>query len=380
MRVLHVSPSIEKSYGGPTKSLAAYLTASAMAGIEAHVAAPRSAPADVNYMEHAGASSVFSFDSSGRGGMARSPELVKWVKEFAGKYDVIHVHGLFNFVSSLSSKAAVASETALVIRPFGTLSRYTFTHRRGTLKRVWFSMLEKPNVLGASGIHFTTNTERDEAAWHGLPIGEKGHVVPPPYVDAAPLKRGSISARDTVLFVGRLNPIKNLEALIDAWPAVLRDHPLMRLVIAGAGEESYEKTLHQRAHANGVSGSVSFAGFLSSRQRDEALSKAALFVLPSFHENFGMAALEAIAAGVPVVFSPHVQLGDFVKDYDLGIVADATAAPLAAAISSALSDQALRERVASSGKRIVSECYSAETIGTQLEAMYLAVLDRHARG
>ena len=42
MRVLHVSPSIEKSYGGPTKSLAAYLTASAKAGIEAHVAAPRS--------------------------------------------------------------------------------------------------------------------------------------------------------------------------------------------------------------------------------------------------------------------------------------------------------------------------------------------------
>ena len=379
MKVLHVAPSIERSYGGPTKSLAAYLSASVKAGIEAHVAAPRSVPADVNYMEHAGASSVFAFDASGRGGMARSPALVKWLKEFAGKYDVIHVHGLFNFVSSLSSKAAIASETALVIRPFGTLSRYTFTHRRGALKRVWFTVLEKPNVVGASGIHFTTVTERDEAAWHGLPIAEKAHVVPPPYVHTAPFKRASSLARDTVLFVGRLNPIKNLEALIDAWPSVLRTNPLMRLVIAGAGESSYEKSLHQRAHTNGVNGSVSFAGFLSSRERDEALSKAALFVLPSFHENFGMAALEAIAAGVPVVFSPHVQLGDFVTENNLGIVADATAVPLAAAISASLADQELRDRVALSGKRIVSECYSAETIGTQLRTMYLAVLDRQHR-
>ena len=378
MKVLHVAPSIEQSYGGPTRSLAAYLSASVRAGIEAHVAAPQSVPADLNYLEHAGAASVITFESSGRGGLARSPSLVKWLDKRAKVFDVIHVHGLFNFISSMSSRSAVAADAALVVRPFGTLSRYTFTHRRGLLKRAWFRTLEKPSLLGASGIHFTTNMERDEADWHGLPLAAKSHVVPPAYVhDGAAGPTVSPAERDTVLFVGRLHPIKNLEALLDAWPSVLRAHPLMRLVIAGSGDDSYERVLHERAHANGVSGSVSFAGFLTARQREMALSKAALFVLPSFHENFGMAALEAIAAGVPVVFSRHVQLGDFVNENNLGVVTDASPALLASAMSETLSDRALRERVSAHGREIVEERYSSQTIGLKLRTMYLAVLQYH---
>jgi|SRR5687767_7490131 len=378
MKVLHVAPSIEQSYGGPTRSLAAYLSASVKAGLEAHVAAPQSVPADLNYLEHAGAASVITFESSGRGGLARSPSLVKWLDTRAKVFDVVHVHGLFNFISSMSSRSAVATESALVIRPFGTLSRYTFTHRRGLLKRAWFRTLEKPSLLGASGIHFTTIMERDEASWHGLPLAEKSHVVAPAYVhDGAAGHPAAPAERDTVLFLGRLHPIKNLEALLDAWPSVQRAHPLMRLVIAGSGEDSYERTLHARAHANGVSGSVSFAGFLPARQRELALSKAALFVLPSFHENFGMAALEAIAAGVPVVFSPHVQLGDFVTENNLGVVTDGSPAQLAKAISESLSDRELRERVAVRGRGIVEESYSSETIGSKLRTMYLAVLEYH---
>jgi glycosyltransferase involved in cell wall biosynthesis len=379
MKVLHVAPSIEQSYGGPTKSLAAYLSASVKAGVEAHVAAPESIPADLNYLEHAGAASVITFESSGRGGLARSPSLVKWLDKRARVFDVIHVHGLFNFISSMSSRSAVAADSALVIRPFGTLSRYTFTHRRGLLKRTWFRILEKPSLLGASGIHFTTAMERDEADWHGLPLAAKSYVVPPAYVHDAAGPPVSPAERDTVLFVGRLHPIKNLEALLDAWPSVLRSHPLMRLVIAGSGEADYERALHERAHANGVSGSVSFAGFLTARQRELALSKAALFVLPSFHENFGMAALEAIAAGVPVVFSPHVQLGDFVSENNLGVVTDSSPALLAKGISETLSDRQLRERVSERGRGIVDECYSSETIGLKLRTMYLAVLEYHRK-
>lgn len=380
MKVLHVAPSIERSYGGPTRSLAGYVAAAQEAGIEAHVAAPHATPADVRRLDDAGARSVVMFDSSGKGGLARSPSLVKWVDQNAASYDVIHVHGLFNFVSSLSSKTAAASSAALVIRPFGTLSRYTFTHRRGLLKRGWFNVLEKRNLMRASGIHFTTATERDQAGWHNLPLAAKAHVVPPPYLDAnMPGNPSSNAGRDAVLFVGRIHPVKNLEALLDAWPSVLRANPLLRLVIAGSGDPAYERTLQQRTSANGIGGSVSFAGFLSEQERDLALSRSVVFVLPSHHENFGMAALEAVAAGVPVVFSPQVQLGDFVSANRLGVVVDASPAPLARAINEVLSDHELRERVATSGRAIVNESYSSATIGQKLRTMYLAVLEVHRK-
>lgn len=374
-----MAPSIEQSYGGPTRSLAAYLAASVEAGIEAHVAAPHAQADEVRYLEESGSGSVVTFDSSGQGGLARSPSLVRWVARNAASYDVIHVHGLFNFVSSLSSKSAVSAGVPLVIRPFGTLSRYTFTHRRAMLKRGWFSVLERPNLLGASGIHFTTMTERDQAAWHRLPLNAKAHVVPPPYLHSDTGDQSPAALRrDTVLFVGRIHPVKNLEALIDAWPVVTSRHPDVKLVIAGSGAPAYERVLSDRAIVRGVSDKVTFTGFLSAPARDAALSKAAVFVLPSHHENFGMAALEAIAAGVPVVFSPHVQLGDFVAENELGVIADASPAPLADAIAGVLSNHELRSRVASQGRAVVTESYSVATIGQKLRTMYLAVLERPA--
>ena len=379
MRVLHVAPSIEQSYGGPTRSLAAYLGASVHAGIDAHVAAPNAHADEASYLERSGSGSVLTFESSGQGGLARSPSLVRWVAKNAASYDVVHVHGLFNFVSSLSSKAAISAGVPLVIRPFGTLSRYTFTHRRAMLKRGWFNVLERPNLLGASAIHFTTSTERDQAAWHNLPLAAKAHVVPPPYLLSATSDQSSAAVkRDTVLFVGRIHPVKNLEALIDAWALVSSRHPDLKLVIAGSGAPAYERALSDRAIAGGVSDKVSFAGFLSAPERDAALSKAAVFVLPSHHENFGMAALEAIAAGVPVVFSPDVQLGDFVSEKELGVVAEASPAPLADAIAGVLSNQALRRRVASQGRAVVTESYSVAAIGQKLKTMYLAVLEQPA--
>lgn len=376
MKILHVAPSIEQSYGGPTQSLAGYVAASTLAGCDVHIAAPRATEADSRRLRDQGANGVTVFESAGHGGAVRSRALVQWVSRNAASYDVIHVHGLFNFVSSFASRAVIKAGVPLVIRPFGTLSRYTFSHRRTALKRAWFTLLEKPNLDGAAGIHFTTSTERDEAAWHGLDLGRRAHIVPPPYL-AQPShhERARSGIGNTVLFVGRLHPVKNIEALVEAWAIVVRAIPDANLVIAGAGDNVYEAALRKRASDSGAGETISFPGFLSPAQRDEALAHAALFVLPSRHENFGMAALEALAAGVPVVFSPDVQLGDFVAGHHLGVITDPSPPALAAAIVQVLSDTSMRDRVANSGRDLVMSTYGAGSIGEKLRTMYLAVVE-----
>ena len=369
MKILHVAPSIERAYGGPTQSLAGYISASRTVGADVDVAAPFPSIREVDVLNDAGAGRVRTFTGYGRGSTAASPSLLRWVAAHSRSYDVVHVHGLFNFISTFAARAAIRAGSAVVIRPFGTLSRYTFEHRRGALKRPWFENLERPNLNRAAAVHFTTATERQEAEWNRLGLGNRAYVVPPPFISSSPALPG-IRNRLVALFLGRLHPVKNVEALIDAWPAVRARHAHATLRVIGEGSRTYQEKLRQRAGSG-----IEFTGFLSGADKSQALSNATILVLPSLHENFGMVVVEAIAAGLPVVVSEHVQLRDFIAANDLGIVTGDSPDSIARAINAAFSDADLQDRVARNGRRLVGETYNTETIGKQLQTMYLSALE-----
>ena len=374
MKILHVAPSIESAYGGPTQSLAGYTSASQMVGADVDIAAPLPTRREIDVLEEAGAHRVETFKGYGHGSTAASPSLVRWVRANARNYDVVHVHGLFNFISTFAARAAIAAGAPVVIRPFGTLSQYTFKHRRGWLKRMWFEALERPNIARAASIHFTTTTEKNEAEWNRLEIGARAHVVPPPFIPASSLVSRQTDPRNPVaLFLGRLHPVKNLEALIDAWPAILEEQPDAVLRIAGQGSPKYTAELKRRAGKRGIQ----FMGFLTGTEKAMMLQQASLLALPSLHENFGIAVVEAIAEGLPVVISEHVQLRDFVVANELGIVTTDSPQSIAAAILAAFSDLELHRRVSEKGRRLVSQTYSPEVIGNRLTSMYLSALKHH---
>jgi len=381
VRVLHVAPSIARSYGGPTRSLAGYVAAALGEGADVTVVAPSASDADMAEFEMlVGPDRVRTFSSVGRHAFTISLPLVRWVASEAHAFDVVHVHGLFNPVSDLSCAAAIHSDRPVVLRPFGTLSRYTFTHRRRTLKKLWLAAVNGKNLRGAAALHFTTAEERDEAKWHGVTIGERAHVVPPPWLESPSREARSSDrnhSRPQVAFIGRVNPIKNLEALIDAWPLVLESLPAAELVIAGPRDDSYARMLMSRAASIGAH--ISFRGFLGGDAKAELLASAAAFVLPSHHENFGIAALEAVAAGVPVVLSPHVQLKSFVEEHRLGRVTDTAPQLLAKAVLDVLDDETLRARVRSEGSRLVSANFGIPAIGPRLSAMYLDAVEHQQR-
>lgn len=381
MKVLHVAPSIAQSYGGPTHSLAGYAVASRYVKIEVSIAAPRCSAADLNsFATRAVDAELHLFPASGSGAFSVSPALVRWVRRSAAAYDVVHVHGLFNPISSLSARAGLARGAIVVIRPFGTLSRYTFEHRRTALKRLYFRLIERHNLLEAAALHFTTTTERRDADWHGIDFTGRAHVVPPPSLAGPPLTRGHSIGGDSarVVFLGRMVPVKNLECLLDAWPFVRRKMPNALLEIAGDGEPWYVRTLHERAARLGIAGSVAFSGFVSGEKKVNLLSQATLVVLPSLHENFGVAVLEAVEAGVPVLVSPEVQLADFVRAENAGRVIESRPVPLASAILEMIGPggEVLRLRVHEHGPEIVAKTFSPQAIGELLSTMYRAAMSR----
>jgi glycosyltransferase involved in cell wall biosynthesis len=262
----------------------------------------------------------------------------------------------------------------LALRPFGTLSRYTLKHRRRLLKRWYFAALERANVVDAAALHFTTVEERDEATQHGINILDRAHVIPPPWVQELPAVNATPSEIPHVAFIGRIDPVKNIEAILECWRRVLSAFPMAHLTIAGSGDATYVASLKQKVLLSGLSGTVSFPGFLDGDQKRELLSSASAFILPSHHENFGMAVLEAIASGVPVIVSRQVQLSRFVEAHNLGVVANTDGDEFSAAIIGLLTNPALRNRVRENGRSLVSMTYNPSIIGRQLEAMYLDAL------
>jgi glycosyltransferase involved in cell wall biosynthesis len=360
--------------------LAGYAIASQTVGISVSVAAPRCAKQDVDsFTARAGEVDLHLFGSVGKGGFVTSPALVKWVGSAAKSFDAVHVHGLFNPTSSFAARAAISAHAATVIRPFGTLSKYTFHHRRTSLKRAYFGAVDRRNLQSARAVHFTTERERDEAAWHAIDFSNRAYVIPPPSVDDAfaPVTLEE-NPEGNILFLGRINPVKNLELLIDAWPLVRQKAPHLILEIVGDGEPEYVAALRERVVRNGTDTSVVFRGFLTGEKKMNTLSKASVVVLPSHHENFGVAAVEAVRAGIPVVLSPEVHLADFVARENLGRVARGDAASLADAILSVADDEVMRARVRSRGRDLVIASFSPAIIGELLSQMYRAITEPRA--
>jgi glycosyltransferase involved in cell wall biosynthesis len=376
MRVLHVAPSIARAFGGPTQSLIGYARASLTTGAEVTIAAPATASAEeTSFRQALPGVQLHPFPSWGRGAFIASPTLLRWLRDEVRSYDVVHVHGLFNPISSFAARTSLERGVSTVIRPFGTLSRYTFEHRRTRLKRMYYRWVESANLKHAAALHFTTAAERDEASRLDMTFRDRAHVVPPPWVvEMAVEKSSELPRGHTVLFLSRLHPVKRVDCLLDAWPKVLAVHRDARLVIAGEGEERYVRSLTDSRQRRRLD-SVEFVGFVSGEGKARLLSAADVFVLPSQHENFGIALLEALASGIPAVVTPEVQLSSFVREHSLGVVSEATPAALAAAINGALSDDAMRQRCLTQAPALIARSFSEDAIGARLGKMYETALN-----
>ncbi|MGH3589067.1 MAG: glycosyltransferase family 4 protein, partial [Pseudonocardia sp.] len=146
-----------------------------------------------------------------------------------------------------------------------------------------------------------------------------------------------------LLYFGRLEYEKGVQDLIAALPRIRRTHRGTRLLVAGTG--TAEEQLREAAQAHRVARSVTFTGRLSDADLAALLRSADAVVLPSRYEPFGIVALEAAAAGAPLVASTAGGLGEVVVDGETGLsFAPGDVTGLAAAAREALADPATAAR------------------------------------
>jgi glycogen(starch) synthase len=158
-----------------------------------------------------------------------------------------------------------------------------------------------------------------------------------------------------LLFFGRLEWEKGVQDLITALPRIRRSHPGTRLVVAGKGQHAPH--LVEDARKARVRRSVDFVGHLTDSQLVAALAAADVVVLPSRYEPFGIVALEAAAAGAPLVASTAGGLGEVVVDGETGLsFAPGDVEGLTAAVRAVLDDPtAARKRARAAKNRLSSD-------------------------
>ena len=186
--------------------------------------------------------------------------------------------------------------------------------------------------------------------------------------------RGSDPATKLVIHVSNFRPVKRTDVVIELFRRI-RERMPARLLLVGDGPDLPGAC--RRARNLGLAADVEALG--EQELVVPLLSIADLFLLPSSEESFGVAALESMACGTPVVASRVGGLPEVVVDGESGMLCDPDdVAGMATAAIRLLTDPALHRRIASGGVERVRERFCAEAVVPRYEAFYEAVLARPA--
>lgn len=374
MKILHVLSSVARRYGGPSVAVRGMSSALAALGAEVTVATTdadgpgRSAPRyDVPVIERGVAYRYFR-RASWSAGWHFSLDLTRWLAGSIGDFDVVEVHGMFTYTTIPGCRLASRAGVPYVVRPLGTLGAWSLAQRTWK-KRPYYKFVERPNLAAAAAIHVTAESEAAEL--RALGFGEKTRIIPLGVDTDVAQIHPRADGRLRLLFLSRIHPKKGLELVLAAL-ALLRERGVtgISLVVAGEGDAGYVGSLRAEVGRLGLETIVRFVGPLHDEAKRSAFADADVFVLTSHHENFGIAAAEALAAGIPVILSGEVGLAHDVAASGAGLVVPLDPAVISAAIEDLRNKPTLRSEMAERALTYASAHLSWARCARQLHALY----------
>ncbi len=296
-------------------------------------------------------------------------ELCRLIRHF--RVDLVHSHGYraniySRFAAVLAGKSHICTmhvslydygDTGVWLRRFYIgieMLTAVATHRYICISRAMQEDARRMNIGRQKMIH--------------IPNGVDGRRFNPG-VDASELKvdPGLIGRGPVIGTVGRMVPEKGQSYLVEALSLLKSRYPDLKCIFLGEGP--LLKDLEEQAEQLSVSEMCVFAGVREDIERIYPLMD--VFVLPSLREPFGLAILEAMASGVPVIATAAGGPLDFLRSGDNGILtAPCNSAALAEEIDGLLSNSKKRMRLAEAGLQTVKRCFTIEKMVSLIESEY----------
>ena len=328
MKVLRVIRSLHPSGGGPIEGLKQSAPFFRNCGVDFSVACldpPESTWLTSLPFQTIPLGPVF-------GSYGYRPGLPSALSAVGSGFDAVIVEGLWQYHALAAWRAFHSSSLPYYVFIHGMLdpwfkTAYPLKHLK---KLIYWSLVEHRLLTDASGVLFTTNTERDLAHQSFHNYRGNDFVVgfgasEPPEISTYDItsfysRYPSLIGKQIFLFLGRLHPKKGVDLLIRGFADVVAQDRSCHLVLAGPVDRDYYRHLISIVRSLGLDSQVTWTGPLFGPIKWAAFRVADLFCLPSHQENFGVAVAEALSVGLPVCISSSVNISDLVAQAGAGLV------------------------------------------------------------
>ena len=385
MRVLHVIYKLDPEGGGPPRALLGLASAQKQAGLDVRVLAAYRRHADMRIREE--------LVSRGVPVQLVGPTIgpLQWHRSNARAadlacrgVDIVHIHAIWEDLLHHAARAARSLRVPYIVRPCGMLDPWSLS-QRSLRKRLYLAWRLRRSLDTAAALHFTTETEREltdvlslKAASIVEPNGVELHeFVEPPAPGTFRRAFPQIGSRPIVLFLSRLHPKKGVDLLVAAFARANTADAV--LVLAGPDPVGYRRRVEALVKQHGLDKDVIFTGMVHGRDRVAAMVDADLFVLPSYQENFGVAVVEALATGTPVIVSDQVNICHEIDGAECGAVVPLDVDALALALSKWMSDARCRIQASQRATELVAAHYDWNQIARRWCVHYERLVGRRHR-
>jgi glycosyltransferase involved in cell wall biosynthesis len=363
-RLLRVIPTMDPRAGGTVEAVRQGVHSLRPLGIETDVLCGDEAGAEwvrrAEFPVHA--------VGAGRLNYGYNRAMAFWLRDHCQAYSAVIVDGLWQY-HAYATWRHVRGRVPYYVFAHGMLDpwfrrEYPLKHLK---KLAYWRLVEHRILRDARGVIFTCDEERKlaRASFTPYKVRERtatlGISVPPvSELDASRevflARYPQLRGKRTLLFLGRLHEKKGCDLLLDAFRAVAAEYPEAELVMAGPADNAFASTLRQRSAALPAVDRIHWTGMLQGRMKWGALRAADVFCLPSHQENFGLAVVEALAAGTPVLISDKVKIWPEVQAFGAGLVGTDTLAGATDLLRRWLARRSGGDRDAAA--RAASRCYS----------------------
>ena len=345
-RILHVTAGMDPRTGGVRQAIITMIKGLSSEGMESEVVC-----LDDPGATYLGKEFPIYALGPGKGPWCYSSKLMPWLMQNLLRYDTVIVHGMWLYHAYATRRAAgtwngirhLNHKCRILLMPHGMLDPYFQKAPGRRLKAIrnffYWKFLENKIVNEADGVLYTCDEELRLARQSFQPFAPKKETVvglgvehPPPFsaamTDAFFAVCPEVRDESYFLFLSRVHQKKGVDILISAYKSIIENTTanIPKLVIAGPGlDESFGRQTREFVKNDKLlRHSVFFPGMLSGNAKWGAFYGCEAFVLPSHQENFGIAVVEALACGKPVLISDQVNICKEIEQFEAGKVENDT--------------------------------------------------------
>lgn len=377
LNVIHVTPSMSLSWGGPTVAVSELTSELARQGVNCEIVTTRGYRVGIDQVSPPGVP-VHSFDTGlpARVWTAYSPKLSRFLNERADSFDLIHIHQVWHYPGYAAFRSARKHELPCILTIHGELSDWGLK-QKALKKRIYMAILMNRILRNVNVLHAVSLGEKEQVVKLGYetPVAVVPNGIEPAPFEDLPDPAGFVQrypvlkGKRIILFLGRLHAKKGLDILARSFSLIAKRFEDVMLLVVGPNKFGTREKMESILSSEGLLGRTVFTGLLTGEDKLAAINCADLFVLPSHSEGFALTVLEAMAARLPVVITTGCEFNE-VSEHGAGLVVETDEEQIAEAITTLLSDADLCERMGQKGHKLVNERYTCQATAAMMANLY----------